>query len=95
MLTCLQTLTTDDATHTAVVQTRLLYDSDTFYVHWSINQTQTGWDYPLPDLLPINRMFIHGRGATTCSLYIQGNLSQPFKKGDPVFGRPVKKRSIY
>ena len=79
----------------AVVETRMLYDPDTLYIHWSINQTQTGWDYPLPDLLPTNRMFTHGRGSTTCSLYLQGNLSHAWQSKASPFGRRGDSRLVF
>jgi hypothetical protein len=53
----------------ADIKARLLYDASTIYIHWSVNQTATGWPIALEDLEPANRMFTHGRGATTCSMY--------------------------
>lgn len=51
-------------------------------------QHQTGWKYPLVGLEPANRMFVHGRAACTCSLYIQGNCSAgPAFKGVNPLGR--------
>lgn len=65
----------------AVIDARLLHGRDNVYVHLSVEQTATGWPIPLLDLEPINRMFTHGRGATTCSMCIQGNTSTPYRRG--------------
>ena len=40
-------------------------------------------------------MFIHGRGATTCSLYIQGNTSIPYSRNAPTLGRPGDARFAF
>ena len=61
----------------ALIEMRLLRApaEDSLYVHIAVNQSLTGWPIRPQKLLPANRMFIHSRPATTCSLYIQGNLS--------------------
>jgi hypothetical protein len=61
----------------ALIEMRLLRSpaEDSLYVHIHVNQSLTGWPIRPQRLLPSNRMFIHSRPATTCSLYIQGNLS--------------------
>lgn len=61
----------------ALIEMRLLRSpaDDSLYVHIHVNQSLTGWPIRPQRLLPSNRMFIHSRPATTCSLYIQGNLS--------------------
>lgn len=79
----------------AVIDARLLYDADTIYIHWTINQTQTGWPYPLPDLEPITHMFAHGRGSTTCSFYIQGNVSAGYSRNAKSTGRPGDSRFVF
>ena len=79
----------------AKIEARLLYDADTIYIHWTINQTQTGWPYPLPDLEPIVHMFAHGRGSTTCSFYIQGNVSAGYTRNAKSTGRPGDSRFVF
>ena len=66
---------------------RLMYTPYMLYVRLSVNQTHTGWKYPLPDMEPIRHIFAHGRGATTCSLYVQGNTSHPYRIHEPQTGR--------
>ena len=57
---------------------------------------QTGWKYPLVDLEPANRMFVHGRAACTCSLYIQGNHSAgPAPKNVNPLGRSGDARFVF
>ena len=79
----------------AQIETRLMYDQDNIYVNWVIDQNGTGWRYPTPDLDPASRMFIHGRGATTCSLYIQGNVSAGYNRKLPTLGRPGDARFVF
>lgn len=81
----------------AQIEARLMYDADNIYVHFVINQNETGWQFPLVDLEPVNRMFIHGRGSTTCSMYIQGNTSLPWhpKQDPPPFGRQGDARFVF
>ena len=55
----------------AQIEARVLHDADSIYVHFSINQNLTGWSFPLVDIDPVNRMFIHGRGSTTCSMCVR------------------------
>lgn len=79
----------------AEIDWRLMYAPDMLYVHVSINQTQTGWKYPLPDMEPIRHIFAHGRGATTCSLYVQGNTSHPYRIHEPQTGRRGDARIVF
>jgi hypothetical protein len=61
----------------AMIEMRILHSDqdDALFVHIHVNQSLTGWPIVPQKLLPANRMFVHSRPATTCSLYIQGNLS--------------------
>jgi hypothetical protein len=59
----------------AIVDARLMHDASCLYVNLRVNQSLTGWTVRPQHLLPANRLFMHGRGVTTCSVYIQGNLS--------------------
>lgn len=54
----------------ALIEMRLLRapKEDSLYVHIHVNQTLTGWPIRPQKLLPSNRMFIHSRPATTCSM---------------------------
>ena len=61
----------------AQIEMRLLHSNteDALFIHMVINQSLTGWPIVPTDLEPASRMFIHSRAATTCSMYIQGNVS--------------------
>jgi hypothetical protein len=85
-------LNTDGPAH---IETRLLHDDSFIYVRFSINQTETGWTYPLVGLEPANRMFTHGRGSTTCSMYIQGNVSAGYRTDLPPTGRIGDARFVF
>ena len=73
----------------------MLFDAATIYIHWSVNQTATGWTIPLEDLEPANRMFTHGRGATTCSMYLQGNTTLPYSRKANQNGRAGDARFVF
>jgi hypothetical protein len=44
---------------------------------------------------PMRHIFAHGRGATTCSLYIQGNTSHPYRIREKQTGRPGDARVVF
>ena len=61
----------------AHIEMRLLHSAaeDAIFVHMTVNQSLTGWPIVPTHLEPASRMFIHSRAATTCSMYIRGNVS--------------------
>ena len=48
---------------------------DKIYVRIAVNQSLTDWPVVPQALNPANRMFVHGRAATTCSVYLRSNVS--------------------
>ena len=60
----------------AHIDARMLHDGNaTVYVRISVGQTLTDWPIVPRALDPANRMFVHSRAATTCSLYLRTNIS--------------------
>ena len=80
----------------AQVEARLLHGAGFLYISLRLNQSATGWTIEPQHLLPANRLFMHDRGVTTCSVYIQGNLSEGHARANTQRqGRPGDVRLVF
>ncbi|MGD0898128.1 MAG: hypothetical protein ABR915_09860, partial [Thermoguttaceae bacterium] len=71
------------------VEVRTIYDPENLYLRWHARLSNTFDPKPL---LPVERIFSHGRLADTLSFYIQGDLNA--KPTGPVDGRPGDVRIV-
>ena len=80
----------------AEIEARMLHDADFVYISLRVNQSATGWTIKPQHLLPVNRLFMHDRGVTTCSVYVQGNLSEGHARANTKRqGRPGDVRFVF